>query len=159
MRFEVTGSNAEWASLPDDGFAVPADATVNFTVVVRAPADAVHGERADLILQGYPTKNPTARGLLRLVAIVDTSEDSPRRGEDCRRPRQVEGHAGAGFRAPGVGLGRVGLGPAAPLEVAAPGTSRGRGKAGTKRGWRDGRRRPHPPRFRALGATYARHLP
>lgn len=77
MRLEVTGSNAAWASLPDDAFAVPAGAVANFTVVVRAPDDAVHGERADLIVQVYPAKNPAARGLLRLVAVVDTSEDLP----------------------------------------------------------------------------------
>lgn len=77
LRFEVTGSNSGWASLPDDAVSVPPDSVANVTVVVRAPADAVHGERADLILQAYPAKNPAARGLLRLVAIVETGEDLP----------------------------------------------------------------------------------
>jgi hypothetical protein len=85
MRFEVTGSNAEWASLPDGGFALPPGAIGNVTVVVRAPEGAVHGERADLILQAYPTKNPAARGLLRLVAIVDTSEDLPDEAVEAKR--------------------------------------------------------------------------
>ena len=75
VRLEITGANPGWARLADASISVPAGGSRNVTVVVRAPADAVHGERADLVLQAYDRDDPTARGLLRLVATVDTSQD------------------------------------------------------------------------------------
>lgn len=76
IRLAVSGPNAAWAQLPDS-VRVPAGESVNVTVILRAPADAVHGERADLVLQAYSKDEPNARGLLRLVAQVDTREDLP----------------------------------------------------------------------------------
>ncbi|MEK6974722.1 MAG: hypothetical protein AABY18_00105 [Candidatus Thermoplasmatota archaeon] len=77
MRLAVTGANAAWATISDDRFVVPAEDVVNFTVTVRAPAGALPGERADLIVQAYPRDEPEFRGLLRVVAIVDSSQDFP----------------------------------------------------------------------------------
>lgn len=76
IRFAASGPNAAWATFPDS-VRVPAGESVNITVVVRAPADARHGDRADLVLQAFTRDEPNARGLLRLVAQVDTSEDLP----------------------------------------------------------------------------------
>lgn len=77
VRFEVSGANAEWASMPSRSVVVPAHGTAQASVVVRAPADATHLQRADLVLQAYEVREPTARGLLRLVAEVDTQADHP----------------------------------------------------------------------------------
>jgi hypothetical protein len=75
LRLSVAGTNEAWATVTDPAFSVPADGSVNFTVVVRAPAEALNGDRADLVLQAYPRDDPASRGLLRLVAQVDGSQD------------------------------------------------------------------------------------
>ncbi len=75
VRLGLTGVNAAWGALDDDAFTLPPQSTANITVVVRAPADALDGDRADLILQAYPRDEPMLRGLLRLVADVDTDAD------------------------------------------------------------------------------------
>lgn len=72
---EVSGSNAAWATLPASSLVARAHETVTASVVVRAPPGSVDQERADLVLQAYSEDNPAARGLLRLVAEVDTDED------------------------------------------------------------------------------------
>ncbi len=74
---EVSGSNHEWSALPSDRIKVAAHATATGQLIVRAPSGAVDGDRADLILQAYDTADPTARGLLRLLAEVDTDEQHP----------------------------------------------------------------------------------
>lgn len=77
VRFDldVSGPNAAWATLVDEAIDVPAHGTAKASVIIRAPAGAIDGERADLVLQAYPRDDPTARGLLRLVAEVDTDID------------------------------------------------------------------------------------
>lgn len=75
LVFEVSGSNKEWATLPSESLVAPAGETVTASVVVRAPPGSVDRERADLVLQAYSEEQPEARGLLRLVAEVDTDED------------------------------------------------------------------------------------
>ena len=77
MLLEVSGPNAAWASLPATRVEVPAHDVAKASIVVRAPADAVSGERADLVLQAYSKEDPTARGLLRFVTLVDTGADHP----------------------------------------------------------------------------------
>ncbi|MHB1260928.1 MAG: hypothetical protein ACYC2H_04350 [Thermoplasmatota archaeon] len=72
---EVSGPNAGWATLSPDSVEVPANSVAQATVVVRAPTGAVDGDRADLVLQAFPRDDPTSRGLLRLVAEVDTDAD------------------------------------------------------------------------------------
>jgi hypothetical protein len=75
FRLEVTGPNSGWAVLSDESVEVPAHGTAQATVLVRAPAAAVDGERADLVLQAFPGDHPTSRGLLRMVAVVDSDAD------------------------------------------------------------------------------------
>lgn len=75
MALEVSGPNAAWASLPSAKVQVPAHDTARASVVVRAPVDAVSGERADLVLQAYAKDDPATRGLLRFVTVVDTGQD------------------------------------------------------------------------------------
>lgn len=75
VDFEVSGPNAAWATLTPDSIEVPANGVAQATVVVRAPAAAVDGDRSDLVLQAFPRDDPTSRGLLRLVAEVDTDAD------------------------------------------------------------------------------------
>lgn len=77
IRLGLTGLNAAWGAVDDDAFTLPAESTANITVVVRAPADAFDGDRADLILQAYPKDQPMLRSLLRLVTDVDTEADHP----------------------------------------------------------------------------------
>lgn len=74
IRLGISGPHAAWAELPDS-IHVGAGESANVTVTVRVPEDAVHGDRADLVLQAYTKQDPNARGLLRLVAQVDTAED------------------------------------------------------------------------------------
>lgn len=74
---EVSGANMEWASLPSNHITVPAHGTASGSLIVRAPAGVGDGDRADLILQAYDVEQPTARGLLRLLAEVDTALDHP----------------------------------------------------------------------------------
>lgn len=74
---EVSGSNHEWGSLPADRIKVPAHGTASGSLIVRAPAAATDGDRADLILQAYDASDPTVRGLLRLLAEVDTDAQHP----------------------------------------------------------------------------------
>jgi hypothetical protein len=97
-RFElqVSGPNAAWATVPG-ALTVPAHGTAQGTIVVRAPGGAVDGERADLVLQAFPRDDPTARGLLRLVAEVDTDADQP--DDSAIAP------AGPGKDSPGGGAG------------------------------------------------------
>lgn len=75
FRLSVGGSHADWASLPDDSFHLPPETTANVTLIVRAPADALDGDRADLVLQAYPRDAPSLRGLIRLLVEVDTEVD------------------------------------------------------------------------------------
>lgn len=77
IELEVSGPNAAWATLASPSVLVPAHATAQASLVVRAPAGATDGERADLVLQAYARDDPTARGLLRLVAEVDTDAEHP----------------------------------------------------------------------------------
>lgn len=77
VALEVTGPNQDWATLPASKVRVPAHDTARASVVVRAPANTVPGERADLVLQAYSPDDPAARGLLRFVTLVDTSADHP----------------------------------------------------------------------------------
>jgi hypothetical protein len=72
---QITGPNAPWATLSGSSISVPAHGTAQASVLVRAPADAADGERADLVLQVFEHDDPTARGLLRLVTVVDTDAD------------------------------------------------------------------------------------
>jgi hypothetical protein len=74
---EVSGPNTAWAALPSTQVEIPAHDTGRASIVVRAPAAAVSGERADLVLQAFSKDDPAARGLLRLVTIVDTDVDHP----------------------------------------------------------------------------------
>ena len=74
---ELSGANMEWGSLPSNHITVPAHGTASGSLVVRAPAGAGDGDRADLIVQAYSTADPAARGLLRLLAEVDTGADHP----------------------------------------------------------------------------------
>lgn len=76
IRFAASGPNAAWATFPSS-VRVPAGESANITVVIRAPADALHGDRADIVLQAFTKDEPNARGLLRLVAQVDTEQDLP----------------------------------------------------------------------------------
>jgi hypothetical protein len=71
----VTGQNSAWAALPDDSFVLPPESNATFALIVRAPAEALDGERADLVLQAYPRDEPSLRGLIRLVVDVDTDAD------------------------------------------------------------------------------------
>lgn len=77
FRLAVTGQNSAWALLPEDSFVLPPESNATFSVIVRAPAEALDGERADLILQAYPRDEPSLRGLVRLVVDVDTDADHP----------------------------------------------------------------------------------
>jgi hypothetical protein len=75
FRLAVTGKNVEWATLSQTSLVLPAESTGNLSLVVRAPADALDDDRADLILQAYPRDEPALRGLIRLVVDVDTDAD------------------------------------------------------------------------------------
>ncbi|MHB1260929.1 MAG: hypothetical protein ACYC2H_04355 [Thermoplasmatota archaeon] len=75
IELEVSGPNAEWAALASRSIVVPAHATGQATVMVQVPRDAADGDRADLVLQAFSRDDPTARGLLRLLAEVDTDAD------------------------------------------------------------------------------------
>ena len=77
LVLEVSGSNAGWASLPKASLAVPAHGTAEGSVIVRAPAGSADQERADLVLQAYAKDRPEVRGLLRIVAVVDTDATHP----------------------------------------------------------------------------------
>lgn len=74
---EVSGANMEWGTIPSNHVTVPANGVATGSLIVRAPAGAGDGDRADLILQAYDVSDPTARGLLRLLAEVDTAADHP----------------------------------------------------------------------------------
>lgn len=76
-HIDVSGSNAEWGSLASDHIKVPAHGLATGQLIVRAPPGAQDGDRADLILQAYDTSEPAARGLLRLLAEVDTDAQHP----------------------------------------------------------------------------------
>jgi hypothetical protein len=75
FRLAVSGSNVNWSVLPEDSFVLPPETNATFALVVRAPADALDGDRADLILQAYPRDEPSLRGLIRLLVEVDTDVD------------------------------------------------------------------------------------
>lgn len=75
FRLAATGQNAAWATLPEDSFVMPPESNATFSLIVRAPLDALDGDRADLIVQAYPRDEPSLRGLLRLVVDVDTETD------------------------------------------------------------------------------------
>jgi hypothetical protein len=77
VQFEVTGPHAEWATLSTTTLTAPAHGVAQASVVVRVPAGTADGERADLVLQAFAHDDPTARGLLRLVAESDTDADHP----------------------------------------------------------------------------------
>lgn len=76
IRLAASGPNAAWATFPDS-VRVPAGESANITIVIRAPVDAQHGDRSDLVLQAFTKDAPNARGLLRLVAQVDAEQDLP----------------------------------------------------------------------------------
>lgn len=96
IDLELSGPNAGWAILGDRSLAVPAKGTHEARILVRAPPGAADGERADLVLQAYPRDDPSARGLLRLVAVVDGSMDH---ADDSAGP------GSAGKDAPALPLG------------------------------------------------------
>lgn len=96
LVFEVTGSNREWVTLPSASLRAGPKETLTTSVVVRAPPSAVDQERADLVLMAYSEDRPEARGLLRLVAQVDTDEDQ---ADDTA---VAEGLAKKGTPAPGA---------------------------------------------------------
>lgn len=75
VGFEVTGKNAQWATLPVQKMTLPAKGNVTVSLIVRPDAAALDGDRADLVLQVYPQEMPELRALLRLVAEVDTDSD------------------------------------------------------------------------------------
>ena len=75
FRLAVTGQNSAWAVLPEDSFVLPPESNATLSLIVRAPAEALEGERADLVLQAYPRDEPSLRGLIRLVVDVDTDAD------------------------------------------------------------------------------------
>jgi hypothetical protein len=77
VQFELTGPNAEWAALSNPTLTAPANGVAQASVIIRVPPGAGDGERADLVLQAYSKDDPTARGLLRLVAEVDTQAQHP----------------------------------------------------------------------------------
>ncbi len=96
IDLEVSGPNAAWATLTSASLVVPAHATGQATLMVRAPPGATDGDRADLVLQAFPRDDPTARGLLRLVAEVDTDADQV---DDSALAPSSEGK-----QSPGLGL-------------------------------------------------------
>lgn len=75
VALELGGVNAAWAQVVPARVRLTASQQAEVTVLVRVPADAADGTRADMVLQAYPLDEPTRRGLLRLVAEVDTDED------------------------------------------------------------------------------------
>jgi hypothetical protein len=77
VQLELSGTNTAWASLPASSVQVPANSVAEASIVGRAPAGAGPGERADLVLQAYSKADPAARGLLRFLTTVDTSQDHP----------------------------------------------------------------------------------
>ncbi len=95
IELEISGPNAAWATLASTSVSVPAHATGQATVTVRAPTGAVDGDRADLVLQAFSRDDPTSRGLLRLVAEVDTDADQV--DDSAIAPKDEK-------KSPGVGL-------------------------------------------------------
>ncbi|MEA3137279.1 MAG: hypothetical protein QOC71_1560 [Thermoplasmata archaeon] len=73
---ELSGGNKGWAFIVGDAHVtVRPGETRQLGIAVTAPAGAADGELADLVFAAVDAKDPTARTLARLVAIVDTDMD------------------------------------------------------------------------------------
>lgn len=69
----LTGSHVEWASIVGpERLKMTAAGKATVTVAVKVPAGVVDGELVDLVLSAEDHGDPTLRGLIRLVAEVDT---------------------------------------------------------------------------------------
>jgi hypothetical protein len=101
-ELSLAGINAEWARVSETSLTPAANGTRSFLVVVEAPEGAVDGERVDVVVQATAKDDPANRGLVRLVAEVDTETDH----ED------LAGRVASGEQAKGS------PGPALPLVLA-----------------------------------------
>ncbi len=102
----VVGGNVEWASLlGPTTFTLEGNETQRLSVRVTAPADAPDEAVADLVLEVASTSDLSVRGLLRLVAVVDTDAEHP---DDAEQAAALAQNAG-----------RNSPGPVAPLLLAA----------------------------------------
>jgi len=82
FRLALVGSNQAWGRIVGpEKVAVAAGEESLVTVAVTVPPDAVHGDRADLVLEAAGSHSIDARALLRLVAKVDTETDLPDEAE------------------------------------------------------------------------------
>lgn len=71
-----TGAGAEVAAVIEGNSAtLSADGATLLTVAVTVPADAVHGEQIDVFLQAINKADSVKRGIVRLVAEVDTQNE------------------------------------------------------------------------------------
>ena len=86
---ELSGSNVPWARiLGDHRITVPAGATRPLAIAVIAPASAVDGDVADLVLSAVDASDPSARTLARLLTTVDT--DAEQADDSARVPGLAE---------------------------------------------------------------------
>jgi mannose-6-phosphate isomerase-like protein (cupin superfamily) len=99
---ELTGSNAGWAFIVGDTHVtVPVGETRQLGIAVTAPAGASDGDLADLVFAAVDAKDPTARTLARLVAVVDTDADQP---DDAARVPGLQDRLSS-KDSPGLGAG------------------------------------------------------
>ena len=71
----VTGTHADWATPVPSTLDLPGGGSGKGSVVVRVPAGASDGERADLVVRVFDPEQPERQGLARFVAQVDSASD------------------------------------------------------------------------------------
>jgi hypothetical protein len=99
---ELSGDGSAWAQIVGDRrVTVESGKTRPLGIAVTAPADAVDGAVADLVLTAVDSSDPSARTLARLVVTVDTDAEHP--DDSALVPGLAKQLTGKD--APGVGAG------------------------------------------------------
>lgn len=83
VAWRIVGDAADWAKVTPAESRIPGNGNGTVAVRVTAPADAVEGDEADLLLVGQSTDNANVQVFAHLIAVVVTSEDIPDEAEDA----------------------------------------------------------------------------
>lgn len=91
FSLRLVGSHIEWAHLlePRPVTLDPGEKRV-VTIAVNAPDDAVHGDRADLVLEVSSGSDLDVRSLVRILAVIDAETDHPDEAEFARSIEERE---------------------------------------------------------------------